>query len=246
MFPMKAFLLLASALTICAQAIATPVSSDEAKVGVVIDTGITMSGLGQKPFPLPPGQWRVVARVDYTLGLTGGSLDAGITGMPMVSLTLMNEEKAAPVAIMYINYPTNRVAVSWTNAPCQDDKAAAIETFGTTAGSMKYGCAKFYSHPSHDFRKFVGSTTLSSGVKDRWAALAQYPDFLPIGYDWTSFSINLEKGRKVDAVVITRPVAWEQQGKIPPSTLAFSKNVGEALLSWMSNDTAAIGAYPMQ
>lgn len=231
-------------LALCAQA--APVPSDDAKVGTLIDTGIIVSGLGLKQLPLPAGQWRVVARVDYTLGLSSRRIDTGITGTPMVSLTILNEDKSAPVAVAVVDYPTNAVVVRWSNAPCQDAKSAATEDFGTNNGSLKYACARIYSHAAHDFKRFVSAPTLPQEVKDRWGPLAQFTDSLPAGYDLANVDTNLDRGRKVTMTLITRAVPGAKQGEVPPATLAYTKTVGKALMNWLSNDDATIGGYPAQ
>ncbi|MFZ3127987.1 MAG: hypothetical protein WA136_08215 [Rhodoferax sp.] len=234
----------AAALVLGTAAVAS-VQSDDAKVGTAVDaSGIVLSGLNQKPLPLPPGQWRIVGRIEHDLVITYPT-DADIV-TPMVALTLLNEDKTSPVVVAVIDYPSNQVHVRWRNAVCDAGKAQYAETFGTTTGTIQYGCAKLYSRSNDSFKKYLqGLPSKSQYWQARFKPLTPYIDGLPESYNWNDFYFNLNRGRTLTATLITKANTDGKAGDAADvAARDFLRVVGQAYLNWVSNEDASIPAYP--
>lgn len=220
------------------------VPTESIRLGSLLDaSGIRLSTFG-KPLPLPPGQWEVMRRSDSEIPLTGESR----THAPRVSLTLRNVDTDAPVAAMVIDYTPDPIRIRWNgNSPCQDPKAAFVDDFGTTTGSLSYACATAYV-VKQGFRQVVaGTASQSSGwLKENLSVLAPYLADIPDRCVWTRMHFNRDAGRSIAMALISRSTMEPKAGDaLDAVTRSWVRSTGRAYLDFLEGNASVVPAYPI-
>jgi len=142
-----------------------------------IEAGATLSGsikLGSfsTPFPLPPGQWKVLkVKVDQ-IALSNGQ------STPRWVYFLLETSKQSAIHSLLVSITPEASSINWGNLPCKgkNNNSFLVETLDTTVNSIEFFCG--VATKQIPFKAMVDSSSTSTSpfVKDFFGTLVQEPD----------------------------------------------------------------------
>lgn len=154
----SALALAISALLPCLAQAQTP--TDSIQVGSMLSSaGIQMRGYSARSFPLPPGNWEVLARFDEQYQLSNRSGTA--SPAPKVVLTLLNKDTTGSIAAAVVTYSPEVTRIRWNNSSCEAPNGGFADAVGTTTGSLDFVCVA--SANQSLLRPMANSRSITSG-----------------------------------------------------------------------------------
>lgn len=220
--------------------------TDEIKVGTQLTpAGITMRGFSAPVFPLPPGNWEVLARSDEGYALSN-RLGEVLAPAPKVVLTLFNKSMSANAAIVLATYSPEVVRIRWRNSPCEIAKEDFVDSAGTTTGSLDYACAKG-TYSQRGLKNYIAKSLASDSDwrKKYIAPLAPFVETLPDANIWINFTTNRDRGRTFDMTVIGRSsLTGKVDDAFDKSIRAWVNLTEKALIAALNGDKSTISEFP--
>ena len=215
------------------------VATDDIKVGTALTAaGITLHGISARVFPLPPGNWTVLQRIDDQVQLSGGGTADRVT------LTLVNELTDQNTVAAVFSYTPDVTKVRWPNPACDAGKGF-FDTAGTTSGSLDYVCIKArYFANLKPFLKSVGSSS-NSWIKTNLASLVPFVDRFPASQSWLTISANHDMGRSYSLTLFARaPLAVTPDDTYEQALHTWAQATGKAAIASINGDFTAVPNTP--
>lgn len=241
LFPLTLTLVLA--LPFAAQA---QTASDDIKVASVLTSaGIQMRGFFAKAYPLPSGNWEVLARFDEKYELT--NRDGALPPASKVVLTLLNKDPAATVAAAVLTYSPDVTRIRWPNAPCEAPANSGFaDAVGTNPGSIDFVCVTGWYRKA-GFKKFISESAGNSNnwIKTYLPPLVPFLSSLPDAYAWMTLNSTHDRGRTYNMTLFARLSAPVVLGdSLDQSVRLWANGAGKALVAAHNADPAVVPEFP--
>ena len=179
-------------------------ATDDIKVGTnLTSAGIQMRGYFPKSFPLPPGDWEVLARFDEQYQLS--NREGAVPPAPKVVLTLLNKDITSGIAAAVVTYSPEVTRIRWSNPTCEARPGGFADTVGTSTGSVDYVCADV-TYNQAGLRRFISNAAQNSNT---WAhtylpPLIPHVANMPDANVWINLSSNQDRGRTYSMTLMGR------------------------------------------
>ena len=239
--------ILALAITLVMPVIAqaqTP--TDSIQVGSTLSSaGIQMRGYSSKTFPLPPGNWEVLARFDEQYQLSNRSGTA--SPAPKVVLTLLNKDTKGSIAAAVVTYSPEVTRIRWNNSSCEAPNGGFADAVGTTTGSLDFACVAV-TYNQAGLQRFITNSASSTNV---WThtylpPLIPYVATMPDANVWVNLGSNHDQGRTYSMTLLGRnSTNMQAGGSFDQAVRLWANGAGKALIAAHAGDASAIGEFPL-
>lgn len=181
-----------------AQTVGGTVAYDQIKAGDVLVNGIGM-GVFNRDFPLPPGDWQVLAVKNKTIGLVSRSDSTSTGSVDELTLTLKNKNPESLLMAMMLEFTPRSSNVAWNVASCTPEITSGRRVLKPDIGGnpdILFGCVT--GTTLTQFPSVVKNSVVSksNAVREYLAPLIPYADEFPQTMVLVNASASLHRGRR--------------------------------------------------